>query len=445
MVNCISAIKGIFKSGKTSKLVTNAMKGTNATANKSKVVISNFSDLHIANIDSITKLGKKQSAKLFNYLPKETQEHFDTLISAGKRLGYIKTDNNGKILSGSMERFLTVFDKNSYSKMLYLEENFQNLEHADFKKLFNAYKTPEKMAKNKENILRWLNVKDKLYEYSAIIEKEGILQAEKEADGIFNIIGIKPNVRAKGQESIYDKLSRKVLNGKEINNLSEAREKIGDLIGTRIVLDDISNTNIQKIVDNICKGIESGKIKVTEIHNYANGSKPYFSPEQFEQIIKAAAKKGYEIPRLESEQISLSGYVSAQMNIINSSGISGELQIRGKIMNKYGEIEHIPYDIRRGKNIGKNIPELEKYLEPVEDTVLKLKRNRLDKVYDKYILDCYKYLRKYEQGKISGAFKLPQYPKQLKDYPILKFENLDKVNHKINEIKKEFSHIAQAA
>ena len=88
---------------------------------------------------------------------------------------------------------------------------------------------------------------------------------------------------------------------------------------------------------------------------------------------------------------------------------------------------------------------MEKYLEPVEDTVLKLKRNRLDKVYDKYILDCYKYLRKYEQGKISGAFKLPQYPKQLKDYPILKFENLDKVNHKINEIKKEFSHIAQAA
>ena len=440
MANYIAIAKKLFTGKTAQKFMTSTVKPTSALTTTVEKTAGKIKPTAIENINRITRLGNNRSTKLYNYLPKEAQENFDDLIKAGKRLGYIKTDASGQLLSGSMERFLTVFDKNSYSKMLYLEENFQNLKHADFKKLFNAYKTPKKMAENKENILRWLNVKDKLYEYSATIEKEGILQAEKEAEEIFNIIGIKPNVRAKGKESIYDKLSRKVLNGKEINNLSEAREKIGDLVGTRIVLDDISNTNIQKIVDNICKGIESGKIKVTEIHNYANASKPYFSPEQFEQIIKAAAKKGYEIPRLESEQISLSGYVSAQMNIIHSSGTAGELQIRGKIMNKYGEIEHIPYDIRRGKNIGKNIPELEKYFEPVEDAVTSLKRNGLDKIYDKYILDCYKYIRKYEQGKIVGKFRLPQFPKKLQNYKILKFESLDKIHEEAKKIKDAYEY-----
>ena len=132
----------------------------------------------------------------------------------------------------------------------------------------------------------------------------------------------------------------------------------------------------------------------------------------------------------------MSGYVSAQMNITHSGGTYGELQIRGKIMDKYGEIEHIPYDIRRGKNIGKNIPELEALFEPVEDAVHSLKRNGLDKVYDDYILNCYQYLRKYEQGQIKGEFKLPQMPESLKDYSILSFDSLDRIHQQANAIKE---------
>ena len=41
--------------------------------------------------------------------------------------------------------------------MLYLEQNFKNLEKADFKKLLNIYKTPEKMAANKKNIIVYIN------------------------------------------------------------------------------------------------------------------------------------------------------------------------------------------------------------------------------------------------------------------------------------------------
>ena len=74
-----------------------------------------------------------------------------------------------------------------------------------------------------------------------------------------------------------------------------------------------------------------------------------------------------------------------------------------------------------------------------------MRRNGLDKVYDKYILDCYKYLRKYEQGKINGAFKLPQFPKKLHDYSILKFESLDKIHTRIAEIKEMYEPVAKAA
>lgn len=449
MVNYLKAgtkvYSQILKPAVQKNAVTKSIKPNNIVAGDSRLKLLSKEQANVGNINNVTKLGERQSFKLYNYLPKEAQENFSDLLSAGKRLGYIKTDTEGRILGQSMERFLTVLDKEAYSKMIFLEQNFKNLDKSAFKKLLNAYKTSEKMATNKANIEKWLKVKDELYNYSKIIEQEGLATAEKEAKEIFDVIGIQPEVRGKGLESIYDKLSRKVLNGKEIDSLGTARKQIGDLVGTRLVLDDISDANIQKIVDNICKGIESGKIKITEIHNYLNASKPYFSQAQFEQIRTSAARRGYEIPRLESEQKSLSGYVSAQMNVIHSLGTCGELQIRGKLMNKYGEIEHIPYDIRRGKNIGKNIPELEEFFKPVEDAVTKLKRNGLDKVYDDYILNCYKYLRKYETDKIKGAFKLPQFPKKLRGYEILKFESLDKIHVKVAEIKTLAQQVANAA
>ena len=453
MANYIAAIKGIFsigKSAKTAGFVTNVLKNETLPASiitKNKAGIPRFtgSEKDISYINKITSLGKNKSTKLYNYLPKEAQENFDTLLSAGKRLGYIKTNNSGNILSGSMERFLNVFDKNSYIKMLYLEQNFKNLEHADFKKLFNAYKTPKKMAENKANIQKWLEQKEELKNIAKKLEQEGKELANDAKQEITDVIGIEPQCRSKSFESIYDKISKEVLKGKEINDISQAKKVVRDLIGTRFILDDVSPEAIQKIVDKICKGIENGKIKPYRISNYAKDSRRYLSDAQFEQIQKAAARKGIEIPRIEADQISATGYVSAQFNNIYSNGAAGEIQIRGKLMHKYAETEHIVYDMRMGKNLGKNIPELEKFLEPVEDAVLMLKRNGLDKVYDKYIHDCYKYIRKYEEGKIKGAFRLPRLPKKLKDYQILKFDNLAKIEQKMISIKQQYAKFAQAA
>lgn len=445
MANYFALARKIITGKTAQKFMTSTVKSASAFPTTIEKAAVKMKPTAIENINKITRLGNRKSTELYNYLPKEAQKNFENLLSAGKRLGYVKTDVSGNILSGSLERFLSVFDKNSYSKMLYLEQNFKNLEKADFKKLLNIYKTPEKMAANKKNIISWLEQNEKLKNIAKALENEGKNLAENAKKDILDTIGIEPQCRSKGFESIYDKISKEVLKGKEVNDIASARNVVRDLVGTRLILDDVSPGAMQKITDNICKGIENGKINPYRISNYANASKRYLSDAQFEQIQKAAAKKGIEIPRIESDQISVSGYVSAQMNFIHSNGVAGELQIRGKLMHKYAEIEHIPYDIRMGKNIGKNIPELEKYFEPIEDAVTSLKRNGLDKIYDKYILDCYKYIRKYEQGKIVGKFKLPQFPKKLYDYKILSFESLDKIHVKANKIKGAYELLEKAA
>lgn len=395
-------------------------------------------------IQEITGLSKKQSKELFEYLPEVVRENFETLLQSGKKLGFLEVDKAGKYTANSMKKFLSTFDKDAYQKMLILEQNFSGLSKADYRKLLNAYKTPEKILENKANIQRWLKCKDQLYEYSRILEEEGAKKAQQAADEIEEIFGVKPEFRGKGIESIYDKLSRQVLKGKEIKDINGAKDQVLDLVGTRLILDDVSEQGIQRIVDNICKGIESGKINITKIHNYSKASQPYFSAEQFEQIRKAAARKGYEIPRLEMEQTSASGYVSAQMNIVHSNGVNGELQIKGKLMHKYSQIEHIPYDSRMGKNLGKNNPLLEQLFEPVETAVHRLKRNGLDRAYDDYILNCYQYIRKFEQGKIKGEFKLPQLPDELKEYSILSFNSLDKIIAQADAIKKVMPKVQKA-
>lgn len=414
----------------------------------------------IKKIADITKLDKKTAAKLYDFLPESARENFSTLLAAGEKLGYITKTSNGSVTGKSLERFLTVLDKNTYDKIITLEQNYKNLSRADFNKVLNLYKSSDEIIQNRTNIEKWLSVKEDLYKYAKQLEIEGekaagLIKDEtgkvigfengSAAEQIYEIFGVVPQARGKGVESIYDKLSKKVLKkGADIRSLEDARSQIGDLVGTRLVLDDISPDGIQKVVDNLCKAIENGKIDVTEINNYAKSSSRYFSQAHFKQIDKSAARVHMKVKNLDTDkQLSESGYVTTQMNIVHSNGAQGELQIRGKLMMKYAEIEHIPYDIRMGKNIGKNIPELESFYRPVQDAVTKLKRNGLDKEYDNYILKCYQYIRKYELGEIQGEFKLPKLPSKLKDYSILSFENLEIIHCNAKAIKDAAEHVVK--
>ena len=404
--------------------------------------------------DTLSRVDKNVLDEFSGLFGKNSEVNIENIVNCGLKSEFIKKDEQGNVNLKSLTNFLLIYDKEFYKKLDYIENNFPDLDKSGIRKISSAYKTVEKMELHSEDIKKWSESVPKLYDFAHKIQEEGRQDTENTKIKIANALGVKPediNVRAKGLESTYDKLARKLLNGKEIENLNQAKPMVDDLVGTRLVMDDVSQENIDKLVDNLCNSILNHEIQITEIHNYSNNSQKYLSENNIKSILKANALankdleakglKGVEIKINKDEQISLSGYVSAQMNIRykdenGNLGARGELQIRGNIMNKYGEIEHIPYDIRRGKNIGKNNTELEKHFEPVEHAVHKLKRNGLDKVYDNYILECYKYLRDYELGKTKSEFKLPDFPQEIKEYEILSFESLDRINEKAHEIKK---------
>ncbi len=439
----------VSKTGEKAELI---FKKLSRTAVHSSVgVKSAINGSGVETISRITSLGRKESLKLFEYLPKTAQEDFGSLVRAGEKLGYIRTDASGKVLGGSMEKFLSVFEKDVYERIMYLEQNFSNLDRVSYRKLLNAYKSVEKLAANRVNVEKWLEIKDDLYKYSQMLAKEGEMLVEGAKADIQKAIGILPQARSKGVQSIYDKLSRQVFKGNDIfgskaltdaQKYSAVKSQIGDLLGTRIMLDDVSPRRMQKVVDGLCQNIESGKFKVIEFQNYSNGSQKYFTEAQVNQLKKSAAKTGVEIKILESDQTSVSGYVTTQMNIVHSSGAYGEFQIRGKLMHKTCELEHLTYDIRQGKNIGKGIAKLEKLYEPIEDAVYTLKRKGLDKIYDDYVMRYYRYVRKFEAKEIKGSFNPPQMPSVLKQYSILSYENLEKIHEEAEKIKAAVDKVA---
>jgi len=394
-------------------------------------------------INSVTMLGNKASTRLFNYLPQEAQQNFETLLNAGKKLNYIKTDANGNITSKSLERFLTVWDRDSYSKMMFLQDNFKDLNGADFKRIMNAFSSSQKMMAGKRNIERWLAQKDLLVNHSKTLENEAQAAADKARRLIFKLTGFEPECRGKSFQSIYDKLSLSVFSGKDVSSIDAAKKEVLDSIGTRINFKDASPAQMRKFVDGICKGIESKQIEVTRISNYTNDIAPYLSQGHYNRIMESAARVNAKVKVINitgsSSVKSKSGFACAQMNIRFPFGITGESQCRSELMHKYAELEHLFYDVRMGKNISKNIPELERYLEPFEDQIHMLKRNGLSDLHDKYLWDCYNYIRKYEVNAskgIVGEFKLPSYPKKLKQYDLLSFDALKKIHNDIETIKK---------
>lgn len=183
------------------------------------------------------------------------------------------------------------------------------------------------------------------------------------------------------------------------------------------LLDDISNNNI----------------KITEINNYGNEISSYFTDNQILKLADAyyeATGKPLKIitkdnvtmsTNLTSEQLQMlvdnpdnnflnklqfdtaentkaikkSGYTSCQMNVeYDLDGLTGygEFQIRGDKVNTFADVEHIPYDIRKGK-----ITADDARYSDVYSTLKNMSKESYD-VYNKYLTETYDYLRLQELG-----------------------------------------------
>ncbi len=268
--------------------------------------------------------------------------------------------------------------------------------------------------------------------YSDALNKEGIASARPEAGSgqkscIQELIDILPDdlkdtlrVRVKSSSSIKDKLINKLTDKKnpiKIESLDDARNSIGDLIGTQLVLDDVSDAQIQLLVDYLSDGVSNGKIKFLAIDNYKGKDiTPYFNSDNLDAIHEAVKSRNMDLKQFEGsgtwndlKSIKPSGYTTTQINVKYKDGSLGEFQIRGKGVHKLADVEHIPYDLRKSKDLSAGNHLLRKLYTPLEKYVKLLSNEGYDE-YNSYLNALYKYYRKLE----TGHTNLTQ--PQIKDY-----------------------------
>lgn len=186
-----------------------------------------------------------------------------------------------------------------------------------------------------------------------------------------------------------------------------AKEKVGDLYGARLTLDDVSHNGIDKLVSALTKAIEKGDIELIEIENYRGINKKYTGKNKFyfseDQIKCLSEASGMAEVRNAPKS---SGYTAVQMKIKPKSGKVVELQIRGKYVDEVANWEHIPYDLRQGKDISKGNNQTGILLSKVQKAIKGLSDEQYKK-YQEYIYKNYAYAQSRELGQVAVKPVLP--------------------------------------
>ncbi len=244
------------------------------------------------------------------------------------------------------------------------------------------------------------------------------------------------------------KVLEKVL-GTSKKDYEEAVNWIKDLIGLRMIIPEDADMN--KAAEYLTKAILSGKLNVTRVSNYhSKHIYPYISQD----TVKLWKQSVPGIELVQSNAIrKKNGYTTTQMNILHEikdkngkvRPVWVELQIRSEQLNKIGQIEHLIYDILANKNIGKNIPELEKYYETIgiEKAVKEVFGNPTkENAYVDYERAMYSWIRHNENPKskailsydkpILTEFGLGEYEH------LLSFESLDRIDETATLLKAKY-------
>ena len=189
------------------------------------------------------------------------------------------------------------------------------------------------------------------------------------------------------------------------------------------VIDLLKEEQTGEVVRKLIQDIEDGTISITELNNYGNKLSSYFTDSQLQDIAETYYLKTGERLKIVTQNdftqtsnvefglddslsytvdlntkgaVKDSGYASSQMNtkhVFEDGSIgNGELQIRGVDLNKFADVEHIPYDIRKGKITAQNT----KYKEVFD--IIDGMSEKTYKAYNKYLNDVYEHLRLKELG-----------------------------------------------
>ncbi len=215
------------------------------------------------------------------------------------------------------------------------------------------------------------------------------------------------------------------------------------------ILNTLKTKQTESTVKQLIEGIETGKITISELSNYGDDMSSYFTTEQIHDISEAYVKHAKAIGSNEvfeftnnqkvpfggnedgienykdlldsglvrqsnKSAIKESGYATSQMDATykmpDGTTAHYELQIRGTEVNAFGDVEHIPYDIRTGKIFVSDTRYSDIY-----GLIEHLSKEDFAS-YNKYLAATYKTLRMRELGILPKDSALPQLSSYLKDF-----------------------------
>ena len=295
--------------------------------------------------------------------------------------------------------------------------------------------------------------------------------------------------RSKGDQSLHDKIRTKILSNVKKGvaiDLAMAVSDVSDAVGCRTAsfkksyaeeadvkaaLDNKDTKTAimlavehesQQVYEALIKYIDSvadgtNKVEITRISNYiGEDGIPYFTERQLGNLKAHAARRRVNIPHVElvyslaerfssqktdiynpdaTTQVRGSGYTALQMNFRDkSTGFVYEWQYRGEKVNEFAEGEHVPYDLRTGKDIIGQNKELTELYEPMKKILNKENMSPQEYTeYENYLTAYYEYLRMEELGLNDGT-NPPKLPAKFDAR--LRAENLMLLHEYSEKIKK---------
>ncbi len=217
--------------------------------------------------------------------------------------------------------------------------------------------------------------------------------------------------RTKTANSIREKASQKFLYTKEsvIRNLH-------DLVGARIIIGNDENGAVDKVIDKLIQSVNESKLKIIEVENHMPPDKKYqyVSQTKLRQLAHASADRyGIIVPeRITHDE---TAYTAIHLLVEFPDGITGEIQIIGKNVATFKELEDIPYKILQGKSVDSKYSAIIEALKPLMSVGANplSKKNveiaKLRKEFSAYTTAAYKHEREKRFTLPSKAYPMPTF------------------------------------
>ena len=215
---------------------------------------------------------------------------------------------------------------------------------------------------------------------------------------------------------------------KYAGNIDNVSAELRDNIGVRLVIKNPTAARIQDhpqeqqaeyIKNHMERQIERITDLFVDMHNEKKGeiTKVTLYGGDDSYLKKANVQKIQSLGDVNVKKNKLpNNYVTTQGNMSmavsnEKKPIRVEFQIRGEEVNKFAEIEHIPYDLREGKSLDLNKYNKEQriLIHKIQKAAKQLSQNaELKKKYDEYLSHCFEYSLGKEYGIAMPEPVLPE-------------------------------------